>query len=343
MELNKIIKVLLASNDFVSLPGLGSFVVKSEPAKLSPDGKSFLPPKQTILFDTSRSFNDGLIERYLQKTYDLNAEEAKIFLDNFVKEVKNTLEKGEGVFFENVGTLKGKNFSFEEESSLKRISGAFGLEEISVEKNQPDGEKLSVATATPLSAAKQTSPARAINHQSSVVLHIVLAASAMSVLMLLAGLMIFVPELRFWKDTHILVESDTKPDYLIDSFKEIKEPVVTPTSLVDTIVDELNDEPIKVEEKVAVITDKKRALFYEEPVIPDDKTYYIIAGSFEKIENAQVLFNTLSKQGYKPEILQSDGRYRIALVKFSDRNRALRELARLRAQKSTEQVWLLGL
>jgi hypothetical protein len=61
------------------------------------------------------------------------------------------------------------------------------------------------------------------------------------------------------------------------------------------------------------------------------------------MDNAQILYNKLLNAGNKPEILKSDGHIRVAHSKFTDRNRALRELERLRQEKPTESVWLLGL
>ena len=51
----------------------------------------------------------------------------------------------------------------------------------------------------------------------------------------------------------------------------------------------------------------------------------------------------LEAKGFRPEILKSNGRYRVAMLKYTDRNRALRELDRLRKEKPNESVWLLGL
>jgi nucleoid DNA-binding protein len=342
LELNQVIQQLLNSNDYVSLPTLGSFVQHYEPARLSADGATFLPPRQLVTFDISRTFNDGLLESYLTDSKGITSLEAGQQVANYVDKVKKALNSGALVAFEHVGVLKKDHkgtIAFEPEADAKRVSSTYGLEAVKVESKP----------TTPITPKPTTPPyqpkATPTHSVGSVGLPLILAASAMTILMLISGLMFFIPELRFWHNDTIVVESDSKPDYIIDNSTSLSQPSLLPidTAELEVSVDNIDTEPTPVKEKVAITTDKKRALYYEEPVKPDDKTYYIIAGSFESADNARVLAASLAKSGFTPEILQSDGRYRVALSKFTDRNRALRELARLRGQKATESVWLLGL
>jgi cell division protein FtsN len=94
---------------------------------------------------------------------------------------------------------------------------------------------------------------------------------------------------------------------------------------------------------VEVKSSKKQALFYQEPKTPDNKTYYIISGSFISEENAQKHYDKLVGMGFKPEIIKGNGNFRVSMVKFNDKNRALNELERIRLQKPNESVWLLGI
>lgn len=342
MELNQVIQQLLNSNDYVSLPTLGSFVQHYEPARLAADGATFLPPRQVVTFDISRSFNDGLLENYLTDNKGITSLEAGQQVSNYVDKVKNALHSGELVAFDHVGVLKKDsqgNIAFEPEIAAKRVSSTYGLEAVTVENKL--STPVTTKPTTPPNKPRPT-PSHSVG---SIGLPLILAASAMTILMLISGLMFFIPELRFWHNDSVVVESDIKPDYIIDNSASLTQPSLLPidTAEQEIAVDNTDTEPTPVKEKVAITTDKKRALYYEEPVKPDDKTYYIIAGSFESADNARVLAASLAKGGYTPEILHSDGRYRVALSKFTDRNRALRELARLRGQKATESVWLLGL
>jgi cell division protein FtsN/nucleoid DNA-binding protein len=345
LELYSVIKELLASNDFVSLQGIGSFVQKYEPAKLSPDGKSILPPHQSVSFDQSRTFNDGLLERHLRDKHNLSSIDAANRVKDFIETLNKRISSGSTVTFDSIGTLSktsSGSIVFTPADDLHRSSETFGL----VEPVKVPEQKSSIASETPAKEPVKPQPiapskAQKASQLSSVGIPIMLAAAAMAILMVVGSLLIFVPELRFWNDQEVAYAEP--PAHNIELVSQVETPSFTQADTTDTLSalnDNLEPTPQKVEEKVAVITDKKQALYYEEP---DDKTYYIIAGSFEHIDNAQVLFNSLAKQGYNPEILQSDGRFRVSISKFTDRNRALRELARLRQQKSTESVWMLGL
>ena len=80
MELQKLIKLLLATNNFVSLPGLGSFIVTYKPAQLSADSQTFKPPKEFIRFDTSRTFNDEALENALVDSYGFSKTDSGVMI-----------------------------------------------------------------------------------------------------------------------------------------------------------------------------------------------------------------------------------------------------------------------
>ena len=337
MKLNRVIQKLLANNNFISLPSIGSFVQTLEPATLSADGATFIQPKQTIFFNTSRTFNDGLLERYLRETEAITASEASIIVKQYINKLNVEIEKGISITFENVGTLQKKDdglLCFEPFPEAQRASATFGLKSI---KLVPNKESYHPTHKQPEAQSAKPKPVTSASNFSAVGLPIMLGVAAVVVLMLVGSLLIFVPELRFWsyksnKTLDIInVQKDSQP-----SFANSLPIDTTEKTQSDTVTNEL-------EEKVEIIADKKRALFYEEPTKPDDKTYYIVAGSFEQIENAQQLFNSLAKEGYSPELLKSNDHYRVAISKFSDKNGALRELVRLRSHKATKSVWILGL
>ncbi|MDY0200947.1 MAG: SPOR domain-containing protein [Tenuifilaceae bacterium] len=337
MKLNRVIQKLLANNNFISLPSIGSFVQTLEPATLLADGVTFIQPKQTIVFSASRTFNDGLLERYLRETEAITASEASVLVKQYINKLKEEIEKGVSITFENVGTLQKKDdgaLFFEPFPVTQRISATFGLQSIKLEPSKegyhPPHKQPELQSVKP----KQTTSS---NNFAAVGLPIMLGVAAVVVLMLVGSLLIFVPELRVWS-------SVSNKNIDLTTIQHESQPSFTNALPLDTLNQVQSDTATsELEGNVEIITDKKRALFYEEPIKPEDKTYYIVAGSFEQIDNAQQLFESLSKEGYTPELLQSNGYYRVAISKFSDKNRALRELARFRSQKPTESVWILGL
>ncbi len=341
LELQKIIKELLVKNNFVSLPGLGSFVQSYQHAKLSPDGKKFLPPSEEVSFDPNRTFNDEVLEQYTQSKLGLSRDDSIDAVKEFVNSVKETISKGNNVFFDSIGTLKKDSAGriiLEEAQDMEKISSTFGLQAVDVSDSTKQQISKNKTQDIPLVKSKpKSAPGTETSHKG----WIIGVASAVAVMALLTtGLLYFIPDMQFWRETKNQTIAETSSfAYEKDTSSTIAEP-----DDKTEVSDSLEQEQIALNtEEVAFETDKKKALYYQEPRQQDDKTFYIISGSFESLENAQTHFNKLANNGHNPEIIQSDGRYRVAMSKFTDRNRALSELYRLRREKPTESVWLLGL
>ncbi len=347
MELQKLIKLLLANNKFVSLPSIGSFVVTYKPAQLLADGQKFEPPKEFIRFDTSRKFNDEALENALVDSYDFSKIDSQEVVKQFVTEVEQQLEQGKSVFFDGVGTLIKSSdgsivFSAEEESS--RVSSTYGLTAIPVVPIKTPNKSF---TATPKqhvpSSPKAASEYNAKRYGRAFYIGII---SGVLILLAVAASFLLIPEFRFWNDTkpaqtiaQVSVDDDAASIAITDTAQLAHSDTATLEN--DSLAEQYAQQGENV--SLPVDLDKKAALYYEEPVMQQSKTFYIISGSFERIENAQIHLEKLEAKGFRPEILKSNGRYRVAMLKYTDRNRALRELDRLRKEKPNESVWLLGL
>lgn len=338
MELQKIIKELLANNNFISLPTLGSFVQLYEPAKLSEQSNTFLPPRHEITFDPTRNFNDYVVEQYLISNFSLSQIDAENAVKDFVAGVKEAIGSGKGFLFDNIGVLKRNadgQIILELVDDYERIGSTFGLEQVKVE------ERKKVFTSPPSKhTPPKSTPTQKVEKKKSGKLVFGLITVILFLLIIAAGALYLMPEYRFWEDssTQTLAQADQPK---VEPIAVDSSCVHVDTCAVLSPIDTNAKSDIK--ETVEVVTNKKKALFYQEATPQDSRTYYIISGSYERIENAQVHVDMLKGKGYNPEIIQSDGRFRVAISKFTDRNRALRELERLRKDKPNESVWLLGL
>ena len=93
-------------------------------------------------------------------------------------------------------------------------------------------------------------------------------------------------------------------------------------------------------------TDKKDALFYQEPAKESQKPIYseynIIAGSFKKMENAEKFSLQLKEKGYDPKILKSgENLIRISIYTYTNEAEALKQLYKLRETTNIKSVWIL--
>lgn len=325
-------KELLQTNDFVSLTGLGSFVKSYESAKLSPDGKTFFPPSQKVNFDISRTFNDEALAHFLEQKRNLSTSAAAEVVNIFISDVEQQLNSGKVVSFDNLGSLKKNDqgvlvFTQVHEDSL--ASDTFGLVSIIIPKEK-EVKQQSISLGSAKKSSQKTPNSKMVVFGISAAILIIVAFSSL--------LFLLIPDLRFWtsKTEKPIVQTTTKLE---------ESPVSEDVKIANAPADssQATTQADHIVKSVDIKTDKKQALFYEEPKTQDNKTYYIISGSFTNIENAQKHFSKMQSKGYNPEIIMGNGNYRVSMIKFTERNRALNELERIRLQCPNESYWLLGL
>lgn len=339
MEINLIIRELLAKHNFISLPGIGSFTQKYEPAFPSADGKSFIPPKQIISFDTSRTFNDEAIENYLIEKLGISHTEAADSLKIFIDKLNFDLDNGKSRVFENVGELvknkKGK-IKFEQAPDINAALSTYGLRTLEVDN---------ISTSNPKKIKTkelQPSPKNESNSgRKSSASKILVGLSAIIVIAAIVVLLILNPEFRFWekylKTNPALAESKS------DSLQKIESTKLAASHEAAAAKTKEDSLTSKVEQNIADKNVKKTALYYEEPKIQDNKTFYLIVGSFGKVENAQKLLEKYKQKGFKPEIIQGSNMFRVSISKTTNRNQALSDFNKFRSDNPNESVWLLGI
>jgi nucleoid DNA-binding protein len=325
LEITRIIKEILAANDFVSLPEIGSFSQSYQPAKLSADGKTFSPPRQLIFFDSTRKFNDGAIENYLVKNQGITPAEAESATAKFIETIRLELENGLIIEFEGVGSLqKGSQgeLVFKPTPLNEGATSTYGLGNIAIEPkpNQTKSPQSKQVIKSNTPKKKKRGVVYAL-----LIVFVIIAASSLAIYLN--------PQLRFWQTKELAQSTRIEQDSTTNS-------TVCPAPNDSTGMK--RDSAIQNTVQGQLSADKKRALYYEEPKKQDDRTYYIVAGSFSTQVNAQKFASTLVKKGFTPEIIQGNGNYRVSIASFSDKNRAFTELERYRKENPKEAYWVLG-
>lgn len=336
MEINLIIRELLANNNFISLPGIGSFIQKYEPARPSSDGLSFIPPKQVITFDPARSFNDEAIETYICEKLEISHSEASSKLTEFIGSITNSLNQGKSFTFENIGTLskdsKG-NFQFNQAKSTDAAIETYGLNEVSVSKTLST-KTTPVKKEQPLVSAEYKQSKKSSATKVAIILSSIVGIAA------IVAIFIFIPNLHFWNP--IINNSNKTTAIIKDTLNSSTPSQKQVIASIDSSLNKKDSIRSKVEKEILSNNVKKTALSYEEPKKQDSKMYYLIVGSFEKIENAQKLSEKFTQKGYKVEIIQGVNMYRVSINQFSDKNLAIAEFNKFHSQNPDESVWLLG-
>lgn len=339
MDLTAVFCKLLAQHDYVSLPGLGSFVRSYQPAAISSDGQRIVPPSESYTFDPTRTFDDGALERYLHNAYSLNTQEAAEQIKQLVNQISIDLSNGQAVNFAGIGTIKAmSDGSIGMEPHTTQCTSTFGLSEFNVEaKKMPDPGVVAapvaaattiptptpVPTPTPTPAPTPRPASIQFTNESHTGRWIGLAAALLAVAAIVIFVLLYDP-LHFWNN------EPTEPPAIAEA--TISDDKSQPEEMDEVATQSANE--------VDISTDQKTALHYAEESTQNSQTHYIVVGSYSQKTNATRQFDALSAKGYKPTLLQDEQNYRVALYKFTNRDRALRELERLRAQNISSTVWL---
>ena len=120
---------LLFVRDTVVVPGLGAFIKKPVSAKVNPVANYFSMPSSEITFDSNLREDNELVVRYLSEKSNVSEDEAKKLLAKFVSDCFNTLKDKKKLVLNSIGTLSydGDNLVFKQDMSINYNSDVFGL------------------------------------------------------------------------------------------------------------------------------------------------------------------------------------------------------------------------
>ena len=345
MDISRYIKDLILLNECVILPGLGGFITRYRTASIDPDRRVLTPPSKDIEFREDLKKDNGLLINYISRKGKISNLRAGKLVEDYVNEIKRLLDSGEkaelrgiGIFTKDAGSGKINFSPFSDENYL---ADSFGLPDLELSKMQN--------TAVSDDLEFQIPPIKTIRRKRTGFW------VAASIIILILLLIVIIPytepgQLKDLSFNNLFGHRKKSAD------NEKEEKIVFGQR---RLIEE--DSSIKeIEEAIDVTTKKEVALAYAEPeesqqedrlagdyiteesVSPGGR-YYIVAGSFKKLENARKLMASLRDDGFDPQILQTDnGYFRVTLNSFQHRNLAVRELQRIR-QGLNRSVWILSI
>ena len=103
--LSKMLLRLLQDHDSVSLPGLGAFVVKQEPAWFSDKGYTINPPAKRLSFVASEE-DDGLLVDYYAASNGIERAVAEDYIRRFACEMLEVLKRKKTLALDGLGRLR---------------------------------------------------------------------------------------------------------------------------------------------------------------------------------------------------------------------------------------------
>ena len=336
------IRQILSERESVVFPGFGSLIITEGRGTKGADGK-IEPPGPVVIFDPTHPKSDGKLAEVYAGSENVDPEEARQQLLELVDAIKFKLDKGEKYTLEQVGTFSRDDENrvhFTKDPSWVIDPDTFGLESLDIleleseqaEQQEPAREdeptgKSDLSTGFKedpvLSGDKPTMHAiqrRPVNKWKIIW---IVVGSLIAVL----ALILLIPSgnnVEFGKEGIVIREIDEGRDSSAGDHS--MKPAGDDASVTDQ---EKEEEEIMVDE--SSIT----------PPVQQNR-YFIIAGSFQNLQNATELMNSLKSAGFPAEMIITENRlYRVSIKSYAEKEEAIRDLSRVKAESGVSSAWVM--
>ena len=345
IELAKHIEVLLLENDCVIVPGLGGFIAHKRQAAYSIQKGEFMPPLRTIGFNPQLIMNDGLLE------------------------LKEELFQQGQVTLNNVGTIyynMNGGYAFEPAAASYFTPSLYGLESFTLPQLQPLTVSSSLKQLLP-KVNEQTEKSKkhfSLRHFTRNIVAIAVAVCLFFVLSVpventymddanyasLGSISMF----DAIRNQSVATSIQTTPHTVVAQ-KAVKKQ--TGEKRVRNNVNTLKPVVVKTEKiaaapaaktvvaKTATAKAETKAAKSSKQVstqpAASKKTVYIIVASLPTSDDAQRELKKFQQKGYKNcQVLESNGRFRIALDSYATSGEAYQKVQTLRKQEEFKSAWV---
>lgn len=307
MDIKAFIRELLFGYDCVIVPGFGGFIGNYSPARIDRSTGTFKPPLRQITFNRSLDHNDGLLIGKISMATGLHYGDSRRIVEDFVRDIRNRLAKGERVVFDHLGsfTLNHENsVQFDPESNINYYLGAYGLESFHLSHHKGYDVRKRVNRHVDKDPLRVTSLRK----------NLVRAAIMIPII----ALLVIVP-LKDQYNRKSGVESVTLNPLVTAEFENNRNAIdsdlitIIP-STEGTSASNQPDDIIPV--PVPVTTEPAPAVTSD---LSEGTGYYVITGSFKSEENALSHMKMLREEGFDPEIIRAaNGFFRVNAMKCRD-------------------------
>ena len=306
MQLSKAINSLLYTNDCVTVPGFGSFIVNKFSSVYDEKKGKFYPPSRRVSFNPKIKNNDGLLANFISEKESISYEVAVKNIHNEVISWKKKLNT-EPILLDNIGELSynsDENIIFSPDLDSNHFLGSYGLPSIYYKK-QPD-----LVSTYNESTLKKYNDLKGNSSISRVPDFVKYAAALVIIFSTTVFLSNQYEEYNF--QNQLILEQENRQ-------KTIQR--------VESAVFDFGSIPaIELEVKVQV------------------NKFHIIAGAFGVKSNADKLYKSLLSKGYNPTKLplNDKGLIPISFDNFSNRKEAVIALRQLQMSENKD-AWIFVL
>ena len=303
MQLSKAINALLYTNDCVTVPGFGSFIVNKFSSVYDEKNGKFYPPSRRVSFNSKIKNNDGLLANFISNQYGIDFSVALKNIHNEVINWKKKLNK-EPLVLNNIGELSynsDENIVFSPDLDSNHFLGSFGLPSIYYKK-QPD-----LVSTYNESTLKKYNDLK-VNSSNSRVPDFVKYAAAL-----------------------VIIISTTF--FLSKEYEEY--------NIQNQLILEQENRQKTIQRVESAVFDFGSIPAIELEIKVQPNKFHIIAGAFGVKSNADKLYNNLLSKGYNPTKLplNDKGLIPISFDNFSNRKEAVIALRQLQMSENKD-AWI---
>lgn len=306
MQLSKAINSLLYTNECVTVPGFGSFIVNKFSSVYDEKNGKFYPPSRRVSFNSKIKNNDGLLANFISNEDGIDFGVAVKNIHNEVINWKKKLNK-EPLVLNNIGELSynsDENIVFSPDLDSNHFLGSYGLPSIYYRK-QPD-----LVSTYNESTLKKYNDLKVSSSTSRVPDFVKYAAALVIIIITTVFLSNEYEEYNFQNQLILEQENRQKTIQRVES-------AVFDFGSIPAIELEIKVQPNK---------------------------FHIIAGAFGVKSNADKLYNNLLLKGYNPTKLplNDKGLIPISFDNFSNRKEAVIALRQLQMSENKD-AWIFVL
>ena len=363
IELAQHIETLLLENDCVIVPGFGGFVAHYSPATRVKEENIFLPPTRTIGFNPQLKLNDGVLVQSYMSAYDTSFADASRIVEKEVNEFIGLLHEEGKAHLDNIGEIHYNiygNYEFVPYDYKITTPSLYGLDSFEMHELSVLQQKEKVWIPAHPEKEKKTFEI-SINRA-----YLRNAAAMIAAIVLFFAFSTPVENTDVQKNNY----AQLLPSELFEQIEK-QSVAVTPVS-VETKHNQKNatgqtkkvtadkartSRPIAVKEVKVAKQETTPATptatiptttAVTTPVAPAvqpqaNHPFHIIVAGGIGLKDAEAMAEQLKAKGFaEAKALNSDGKVRVSIRSFGNREEATKQLLELRKNETYKNAWLLA-
>lgn len=351
IELVQHIEVLLLENDCVIIPNFGGFVAHYFPATRVEEESLFLPPTRTIGFNPQLKINDGVLVQSYMTVHDTSFSDATRIIESKVTEMIAQLHEDGKIIFENIGEIRYNIHGiYEFRPCNNKITSPYlyGLDSFEMKELSTLLQKEKVLVPAAVSAQEKKTYELRINRT-----FLRNTVAAIAAIILFFSFSTPIENTFQGKNNH----AQMLPSELFEQMEKYsvalsivpveakKEPQAknktnNAQSNKVTVNKVQTSRPVAVKE-IKVTKPEAPLATVTESTSKTNPFHIIIAGGI-KLKDAETMTNQMKEKGFtNAQVLNTNGKIRVSILSFTNREEATKQLLDLRKNESYKDAWLL--